>query len=197
MAQFVIVVNTQRDFMLANGALSVQGADTLVEPMQNWLAALRPGEAAGVLFTFDTHEPEVYAGSAEAEAFPLHCVHGSNGWTNVLDIALVDPKIPAWRIEKSVFDMWAEEGLTIENARDPIAPGFPRDRFFEALKANGIRDVAVIGVAANYCVRWAIEGLLARGFHVSVPADLTCGIDRQIEKVAEEGFTGRPLTVCT
>ncbi|QKS00650.1 hypothetical protein F9288_14230 [Sphingomonas sp. CL5.1] len=44
--------------------------------------------------------------------------------------------------------------------------------------------MAVIGVAADYCVRWAIDGLLTHEFDVSVPVGLTCGIDRQIETVA-------------
>ncbi|MDR6115800.1 MULTISPECIES: hypothetical protein [unclassified Sphingomonas] len=54
-------------------------------------AALHPQETAGVLFTFDTHVPEIYSGSVEAEAFPIHCARGSDGWANVLDVTLVDP----------------------------------------------------------------------------------------------------------
>lgn len=195
MARFVIVVDTQRDFMLADGALSVAGAEALVEPMQKWLVALRPQETAGVLFTFDTHVPEIYAGSAEAEAFPIHCVRGSNGWANMLDFTLVDPAIPAWRLEKGVFDMWSEDGLLIEDGRDPSAATVPRDHFFEQLRADGIHDVVVIGVAADFCVRWAIDGLLTRGFNVSVPSGLTRGIVRHIGEVAAEDFVGLPLTV--
>ena len=195
MARFVVVVDTQRDFMAADGALSVPGAEALVEPMRAWLKALAPGEIAGVLFTFDTHLPAIYAGSAEAEAFPIHCVRGSEGWANMLDGALVDPAIPAWRIEKGVFDMWAEDGLVIEDARDPAASPVARDRFFAELKARGIGEVEVIGVAADYCVRWAIAGLLERGFAVTVPAALTRGIERTIEEVATAEFAGMPLTV--
>ena len=193
--RFVIVVDTQRDFMAADGALSVAGADALAEPMRTWLAALDPAEVAGVLFTFDTHVPEVYAGSPEAEAFPLHCVRGSAGWANMLDIGLVDPAIPACRIEKGVFDMWAEPGLVIEDARDPGAARIARESFFADLKAGGTTEVAVIGVAADYCVKWAIDGLVERGFRVTVPASLTRGIDRQIEAVAAEDFAGRAVTL--
>jgi nicotinamidase/pyrazinamidase len=59
MARFVIVVDTQRDFMASDGALSVAGAEALLAPMRAWLSALDPAETAGVLFTIDTHEPEV------------------------------------------------------------------------------------------------------------------------------------------
>lgn len=195
MARFVIAVDTQKDFMTAQGALGVAGAEALVEPMNAWLAALDPRDTAGVLFTFDTHEPEIYAGSIEAEAFPIHCVRGSDGWANSLDAALIDPAIPVWRIEKGVFDMWAEPGLEIEDARGLQKAPIPREPFFADLKANGVNEVTVIGVAADYCVRWAIDGLIARGFAVTVPAALTRGIERQIETVAAQDFAGARLQV--
>ena len=195
MTRFVVVVDTQWDFMAGEGALSVAGAAALVAPMQAWLAALKPEETAGVLFTFDTHFVETYAASPEAEMFPIHCVRGTQGWRNMLDVALVDAAIPAWRIEKGVFDMWAEPGLAIEDARDSDRPTTLREEFFAGLAASGVTDVTVIGVAADYCVRWAVEGLIARGFAVTVPAGLTRGIERQIEAVAAEDFAGARLVV--
>ena len=195
MARFVVVVDTQWDFMASEGALSVAGAAALVAPMQAWLSALAPDEVAGVLFTFDTHFAETYAASPEAAMFPIHCVRGTKGWGNMLDVALVDPGIPAWRIEKGVFDMWAEPGLAIEDARDAERPTIQREAFFAALVASGVTEVTVIGVAADYCVRWAVDGLLARGFVVTVPAGLTRGIERQIDVVAGEDFAGAGLIV--
>lgn len=195
MTRFVVVVDTQRDFMAADGALSVPGAEALIGPMQAWLRGLDPADTAGVLFTFDTHVPEIYAGSPESETFPIHCVRCSDGWKNVLDIAALDPVIPAWRIEKGVFDMWAEDGLSIEDARAPAAARTPRESFFANLKERGVVDVTVIGVAADYCVRWAIEGLVARGFRVEVPEELTRGIERQIRMVTGDEFVGLAVRV--
>ena len=191
MRRFVIVVDTQADFMHADGALSVAGAEALIAPMRAWLADLDPAETAGVLFTFDTHTAERFAGSSEAEQFPLHCERGTPGWANVLDLAAVAPGIPVYRIEKGVFDMWAEPDLTIE----AVATGEtqPRDAFFAALRAEGVTDLTVIGVAADYCVRWAIDGAVARGFTVNVPAALTRGITRPIAQVLAEDFAGQPV----
>ncbi|MBV9932040.1 MAG: isochorismatase family protein [Alphaproteobacteria bacterium] len=187
--RFVVVVDTQWDFMDAEGDLAVAGAEALIPAAEAFLRGLRPEETAGVLFTFDTHVPEVYAGSAEAEQFPPHCVKGSDGWANVLATDLVDPAIPVHRLEKGVFDMWAEPGLTVEDARGS-GPSYDRDAFFAALRQR-VDAVTVIGVAADYCVKWAVDGLLARGFRVTVPADLTRGIARQIREVAAEDFGGR------
>jgi nicotinamidase/pyrazinamidase len=186
MSRFVIVVDAQRDFMAPDGALSVAGADALVAPLNAWLAALRPGDVAGILLTFDTHEPERYARSPEAEQFPPHCVRGQPGWETMVDLAAVDPAIPLYRLEKGVFAMWEEPDLALEDARDPAAPPLPRDAFFEALRARGVGEVTVVGVAADYCVRWAVDGLVERGFRVEVPAALTRGIARQIEAVVAE-----------
>jgi nicotinamidase/pyrazinamidase len=55
--------------------------------------------------------------------------------------------------------------------------------------------VRVTGVAADYCVKWAIDGLLARGFAVEVISDLTVGIERPIEQVVQDDFADQPVTV--
>lgn len=91
--------------------------------------------------------------------------------------------------------MWAEDGLPITDARDLSSPSLPRDDFFELLKTRGVQEVAVIGVAADYCVRWAIQGLITRGFRVTVPAALTRGIERTIGEVATSEFAGMPLSL--
>lgn len=194
MANFVIVVDVQGDFMRPEGKLTVTGAETLIGPMQDWLAALRPEETAGVLFTFDTHVPEIYARSAEGGQFPLHCVRGSDGWKLVLDPDAIDPAIPRYRLEKGVFDMWAEDDLMIERIGGDEPP-VPREAFFAELREGGITDVTVIGVAADFCVRWAVDGLLEHGFRVTVPAALTRGIERPIGTVAAEDFHGAALTL--
>ena len=196
MSRFVIVVDAQRDFMMPDGALYVAGAEALVAPMNDMLASLSPVDTAGVLLTFDTHEPERYALSAEAGQFPLHCVRDSAGWQTVLDVAAIDPQIPLYTLEKGVFAMWEEADVTIRDARDLGAASIPRDRFFHRLRAEDVAEVVVIGVAADFCVRWAVDGLIERGFRITVPADLTRGIVRQIDAVAaEEWATARVAIV--
>ncbi len=189
MSRFVIVVDAQRDFMLPDGALYVAGAEALVAPMNEMLASLGPAETAGVLLTFDTHEPEPYARSAEAGQFPLHCVRDSAGWQTVLDVTAIDPRIPLYTLEKGVFAMWEETDVTILDARNSKVASVPRDRFFDRLRAAGVDEVVVFGVAADFCVRWAVDGLIERDFRITVPATLTRGIVRQIDAVAAEEWT--------
>ncbi len=195
MSRFVIVVDAQRDFMLPDGALYVAGAEALVGPTNEFLASLSPAETAGVLLTFDTHEPERYARSAEAGQFPLHCVRDSAGWQTVLDVLAIDADIPLYTLEKGVFAMWEETDVMIRDARDPRSASVPRDRFFDQLRAEGIDEIVVTGVAADFCVRWAVEGLVERGFRITVPAALTRGIVRQIETVAAEEWAAARVAI--
>ncbi|MEK9209739.1 cysteine hydrolase family protein [Sphingomonas sp. 2378] len=191
--RFVVVVDMQRDFVASDGALPVAGAEGIVAPMNAWLASLQPAEVAGVLFTADTHVPAIYALSEEAKQFPPHCEVGTPGWALVVDPNVVDAAIPTYRLEKGVFDMWAEPGLVVE--RIGTADTTDREALFNGLHAQGVEHVEVVGVAADYCVRWAVEGLLARGFRVTVPAGLTRGIVRQIDMVALEEWTSRNLAI--
>jgi nicotinamidase/pyrazinamidase len=157
---------------------------------------LSPAETAGVLLTFDTHEAEPYARSAEAGQFALHCVRGSAGWQTVLDVAAIDPGVPLYTLEKGVFAMWEEADVTIHDPRNPASTAVPRDRFFERLHAEGVDEVVVTGVVADFCVRWAVEGLIERGFRITVPANLTRGIVQQINvAAAEEWATARVAVV--
>ena len=193
MSRFIIVIDAQADFMLADGALPVPGAEEVIAPLDRWLGALRPAETAGVLFTFDTHDAVAYAGSAEAQQFPPHCLIGTPGWALVVDPGSIDHAIPAHALEKHVFDMWAEDGLTI--APMSGGAGVQRDDFFAGLRAEGVDEMVVVGVAADFCVFWAVEGLIARGFRVVVPAALTRGIVRDITQVQQDEWAGAAVAL--
>ncbi|QNQ10021.1 cysteine hydrolase family protein [Sphingomonas alpina] len=194
MRSFVVVVDVQGDFINPSGALPVAGAEALIAPMTAWLRALRPDDTAGVLFTADTHVPEIYARSEEAKEFPPHCMRGTPGWAPLLDPAAVDPAIRCYRLEKGVFDMWAEADVVIESI-GKAEVRVPRDAFFARLKQDGVDHVRVIGVAADYCVRWAVEGLIERGFKVTIPGALTRGIVRQIDAVAAEEWAQADVSI--
>lgn len=187
--RFVIVVDMQRDFVSPDGALPVPGANALVEPTNRFLASLTPADTAGVLFTFDTHDAATYPGSPEAAQFPPHCYRGTDGWHLVVDPSVIDPAIPVFRLEKNVFAMWEEDHLHVARHDAPDERQH-REHFFAALEVD---EVVVVGVAADYCVRWAIDGLVERGFRVHVPAELTAGIARPIHAVVAEHFAGHPV----
>ena len=182
--KFLVVVDTQYDFMMTDGALPVPRAEELIIPGMKFLANLDPEKYAGVLFTYDTHNPDVYTESEEAKLFPLHCVEGTPGWENVFNESLVPSGIVKCSLHKGVFNMWGEEGLEINDGLfDPL-----RDKFFSEIVTPETHEIEIMGVAADYCVFWAIQGFRERGFRVIVLDTLTRGIDRSMTKVVMDEF---------
>ena len=189
MKKFLVVVDTQYDFVMPGGALYVKDAEQIIVPGIEFLANLKPEEYEGVLKTFDTHVPDAYEGSPESELFPIHCVEGTPGWENVFNKHLINSDIKVWEMTKGVFNMWEEDYLPLfreGRQGDASQNEFSyRDEFFERLKDDGIDTIQVFGVASDFCVKWAVDGFVKRGFKVEVIEHLCRGIN----ETAGEVFT--------
>ena len=193
--KLLLAIDTQIDFVLSNGALPVPGAEQIVIPGMKFLMGLDPHQYQAALFTYDTHNQIAYMGSPEnvgdeaagVPGFPLHCVKGKPGWQNVFSRELLHHSIQPFALEKGVFDMWAEDETYVTSGIQEVE----RDPFFRELFARGIDTVTVIGVAADYCVMWAIRGLLERGFNVEVVEHLTAGIQRDMTQTIADEFPGQ------
>jgi nicotinamidase/pyrazinamidase len=195
---FDLVIDVQNDFMRPTGKLYVPGAETLIAPLQAHIAAVGGDQdtahSLGIVFTYDTHLPEVYETSEEAKSFPIHCIKDSDGWQLAVDPSVA--RVPIYKMEKGVFDMWHEPGpMILFYAPPPRIPTVDRDLFFHNMQLAGVHKIRVVGVAADYCVEWAIDGLLARGFEVEVIGRLTVGIERTIEQVVADKFADRAVTI--
>lgn len=197
MKKFILVIDTQYDFMMSDGALPVEGAEEIIAPGIKFLGNLDPDETVGVLFTYDTHREDEYMGSPEnvgnpdagEPGFPIHCEELTAGWQNVFNPNILTGNIWAGTLRKGVFNMWEEEGLLVDYDNGDVSklPTYSKDReeFFRKLK-NDTDTVQVIGVASDFCVRWAIDGLLKRGFNVEVVEHLTAGILKPIDEMLKE-----------
>lgn len=196
MKKFLIVVDTQFDFVMPDGALYVPGAEEIISPAQKFLRGIDAPEYTGVLFTMDTHTVEAYTGSPESEQFPIHCVKGTDGWTNVFNPEYMSEAFPIYYLEKGVFNMWEEPGLQlyptsgVEQSYDETRGlqggevGIDRDQFFQQLLSQGV-IIEIFGVASDYCVKWAVDGFAKRGFPVVVINDLCRGIGAPASDVFE------------
>jgi nicotinamidase/pyrazinamidase len=209
--KILIVVDTQMDFVMRWGLLSVAGAEAIIVPGVGILANLDANEYAAVLFTYDTHVAYKYLGSLEnvgqpefgIPAFRLHCELGTPGWENVFNPAAVPSAIAVYESRKSVFDWYqapsAEVKVTRVDADRASGEGgdaeYDRDGFLGATKARGVTTATVIGVASDFCVKDQIRGLLEAGFEVEVIAEATAGILRDIATTIAEDFPGRVAIV--
>ena len=159
--KLITIVDMQNDFVQPNGKLPVTGAASLIEPFNKFI---RRASFDAAVATFDTHNKHEYKKSEEAKLFPIHCVKGTPGWELAVNMPYMYRSL-----EKSIFDMWPE---------NPELPTFAPQKY----------EVFVVGVAADYCVKYAVQGFLDRGYQTTVFTDLTRGIQREFDQVANEDF---------
>ena len=197
----------QNGFLLENGSLSIRGAREIIGPANGFLRAVRTGVFDHTFVVMDTHFAEEYSRSDESRQFPIHCEYGTRDWELAVDVT----GLPGVRyLMKNRFDMWAgkaESGIRFRDPRrsraydslfrfvdDPCQPpaGADRDDVLRTISPGGdlsALDVTLIGVAADYCNRYAMEGWAARGARVTILGDLTRGIAKEWPEVlAEEQY---------
>jgi nicotinamidase/pyrazinamidase len=194
----------QNGFLQEYGNLSIRGAHTIIPLTDAFLHEAADGLFDHTLVVMDTHFAGEYALSEESRQFPLHCEYGTHDWEMAVDVS----GLPNTRyLMKNRFNMWAEKDAShlslidpsqrraYENLfcfiTDPHHPldGIGRDNYIDRINSGcegSLLDVTLIGVAADYCNRYAMEGWLARGARVTILGDLTRGIEKEWPEVLTE-----------
>ena len=194
----------QNGFTRQNGNLYVNGAQDIIAPMNAFLRQVKDSFFDYTLIILDTHFAEEYFLSEEGKQFPIHCEYGTTDWELSIDISgLHNP----FYVMKNQYTMWGEKkevDISFPNPQrktahdtlfhmvdDPHEPTriIPRDDFITSLNPddNSVSiEVTMIGVASDYCIRYAMEGWLARGARVIIIYDLTKGIEKETPQVLAE-----------
>ncbi len=168
----LIVVDMQNDFM-PGGALPTKGADALV-PVINGLMA----RFDVVLATKDWHPKDHYSfainhpeykvgdvireGNIEQILWPVHCVQHTKGAEFVKGL------------QADRFDQVFHKG--VDRMIDSYSTFFDNAHLRETglaeyLRKRGIKEIALVGVATDYCVLYSVLDALKLGFQVTVIAD--------------------------
>jgi nicotinamidase/pyrazinamidase len=166
-------VDVQTDFMLPGGRLYFPNAERIVPNVSRLVSAVRQGRSF-LISSADAHSRE----DLELQRWPAHCLKGTLG-AELLPEAIAAPRLVIPNREGFVLpaDLRSYRQVTIEkNTLDVFdnpctetvlswveATLFPR--------AQHEIEVAVFGVATEYCVRRTVEGLLRRGRTVAIVAD--------------------------
>jgi nicotinamidase/pyrazinamidase len=174
----LLIVDVQNDFC-PGGALAVPDGDQVV-PVVNRLAEA----PVAVILTQDWHPPDhlsfasEHAGREPFETvqmpygaqtlWPPHCVQGTRG-------AEFHPDLDRQRGELVIRKGFHREidSYSAFRENDGVTPtglaGYLRER--------GIEDVAIAGLATDFCVLWSVEDARRNGFGVTVIEDACRGID--------------------
>jgi nicotinamidase/pyrazinamidase len=167
-------VDTQVDFVHADGKLAVPGAEDALPAMARLVQAAR---AAGIphVASADDHlltDAEIAAQPDWAQTFPPHCLRGTRGAAKVAETAQEEP-VPLGMAEVAEPWLRGREFLLLKDNVD-VFTNPNAARLLELLDPD---EVILFGVATDVCDDAAIRGLLARGRQVIFVEEAARGLD--------------------
>lgn len=156
-------VDTQYDFMKADGKLYVPDAEQLIPNLKR-LTDFAHANQITIVASADDHVPghrELSDTPDWKETFPVHCMRGTRGQKKIPETALRDPlvieperqdttalaaRVRAHRGDFLLLKHWFDvfTNANVETVIDTLAPA----------------AIVLYGVALDVCDRYAIEGLL-------------------------------------
>jgi nicotinamidase/pyrazinamidase len=156
-------VDTQYDFMKADGKLYVPDAEHIIPNLKR-LTDYAHGHGIRIVASADDHalgHPELSQSPDFKDTFPPHCMHGTPGQKKIPETALRDPLViePAREDPARLAEhVRAHRGdiLVHKHAFDV----FTNPNVLAVVDALAPEDVVLYGVALDVCDRYAIEGFL-------------------------------------
>jgi nicotinamidase/pyrazinamidase len=173
----LLIVDFQNDFC-PGGALAVPHGDAVAARVN---ALARSGTFDLVVATRDWHPPDHGSFAEQGGPWPVHCVAGSPG-------AQLHPAL-----DEGAVDVVVDKGQ--DRATEGYS-GFEGTHLGELLREHDIRDVTVVGLATDYCVKNTALDALSAGLKVIVDSAGVRGVDvqpgdseRALEELREAGAT--------
>jgi nicotinamidase/pyrazinamidase len=173
MSKALLIIDFQNDFT-SGGALVVPEGDEIAEPVKR-LAK----EFDYVFATRDWHPTDHSSFETEGGPWPVHCVQGTHG-------AELHPAMHDIEVEE-IVDVGAER-------EDQGYSGFEKSKLTDLLRERDVDEVAVVGLATDYCVRASAIDAAGEGFDTSVVTDAIRAVDvnpgdgeRALEDMREAG----------
>jgi nicotinamidase/pyrazinamidase len=157
----LIVVDVQNDFC-PGGSLAVEHGDEVVAPLNRLIREfLERGEP--VFKSRDWHPAQTRHFAAYGGTWPVHCVQNTRGAEFHKDL-LEDPRIEI--VSKGTGD---EDNYS----------AFDGTTLAEDLRARGVKEVWVGGLATDFCVKNTVLDALREGFRVKALTEAMRAVNLQ------------------
>jgi nicotinamidase/pyrazinamidase len=163
----------QRDFVLPGGKLYVPGAEKLLLNIRRLTDAARQGKVFLVSHG-DFHAPD----DPEFKIFPPHCVKGTSGSELVPEAVTENiARVPNDPDAKLPDDLTRYQQILLEKQTLNIFESRHADELVNKLGTQA--EFVVFGVVTEYCVSFAVKGLLQRGRRVAVVTDAIATLKKE------------------
>ncbi len=140
----LLVVDVQNDFADPSGNLYVQGGEEVIGFINEQIHLAREAGAT-VVYSQDWHPESTPHFEKDGGIWPVHCVADTHGAAFHPDLDVIDDAV---FIKKGVG---GEDGYSAFHLRDPVTGEESSTGLAE--KLEGIEEVAVVGLALDYCVK--------------------------------------------
>lgn len=162
----LVVVDVQNDFADPSGSLAVRGGEDVISYIN---AQIEMAEAAGatVAYSQDWHPETTPHFQKDGGIWPVHCVAGTPGANFHPQLRVTDNSI---RIRKGTA---GEDGYSAFSMRDPESGSESSTGLARQLEQRGVKRVAVVGLALDYCVKETALDAAKAGFDTLLLADGT------------------------
>jgi nicotinamidase/pyrazinamidase len=158
-------VDVQRDFVLPGGKLYVPSAEKLLPNIRRLTDAARQGKVFLVSHG-DFHTPN----DPEFKVFPPHCVKDTPGSELVPEaITAIIARVPNEPDARLPDDLTRYQQILLEKQTLNIFESRHADELVK--KLGNQAEFVVFGVVTEFCVGFAVKGLLERGRRVALVTD--------------------------
>lgn len=188
-------VDTQHDFMHADGKLYVPDAEQIIPNLRR-LTDYAHAKRIRIVASADDHVPghrELSATPDFKQTFPEHCMRGTRGQARIPETRLHEPMViePGREDAASLGDrVGAHPGDILFNKH--WFDVFTNENVETVLGVLASRTIVLYGVAQDVCNRYAIEGLVSRHPEIRLYAvsDAMKPIDRELaQRLLEQWST--------
>ena len=195
-------VDTQYDFMMADGRLYVPGSEEIIPALRR-LTDHAHTHGIRILASADDHVPghrELSETPDWKETFPDHCMRGTPGQARIAATSLRHPLV----IEPSPEDPQRLAARVLAHDGDLLLHKhwfdvFTNPNLLPVLDALSPDRIVLYGVALDVCDRYAIEGLLRHRPTVplALVTDAVRAIDAAVGASLLAGWKTRGVTMVT
>ncbi len=178
-------VDTQKDFMLPDGCLSIRGAKSITENLAK-LSKYSVEKLVFWLATMDSHvleDTEISSTPDFKTTFPAHCLSKSAGEERIPETFHKNPLILDMQ-GQSLDKPWSYleanyDSIVFKKNNIDVFSNKNFDRLLNLIKP---KVFVVFGVATDFCVKLAVKGLLLRNLKVVLVKDAVYAIDQDVER---------------